>query len=83
MDRRQVECFVICCRVRRGFGIDVADEGKLREKFLRVGELPGKSRQLIQIFASQLIINEIGFGVIIVNRLNHAGDHFTWGIWLS
>ena len=50
---------------------------------MRVGELPGKSGQLIQIFAAQLIIDEIGLGVIIINRFDDGDDHFTRRIWFS
>src|SRR6184192_4206601 len=47
MHRRKVNGFLVRRRIRRRFGIDVANQGQLREKLLGVGELAGEGRQLI------------------------------------
>ena len=76
VNRRKIDRFFVGRLVRRSFCIDIADKRKLREKFVHVFELARKSRELIQILAAQLVVREIQFRVVVVNRFHDRHDHF-------
>ncbi len=70
VDRGEVDCLGVVGRISRRFGVDVADEGELGEKFVRVLELAGEAGELVEVFLAQLVVGEIGFRVVVVNRLD-------------
>src|SRR5439155_10783333 len=82
MHRGKVYRLLIARLVWRGFCIDIADERQLRKKFVHVLKLPGKHRELIQVFASQFVIREIHLRVVVVDCFDHGSDHFRWRVWL-
>src|SRR6266404_4399864 len=57
--RGQIDRLFVARLTWRGLRVDIADQRQLRKKFVDIFELAGKQCELIEIFATQLIVCEV------------------------
>ena len=75
MDGRELDFFRVVLRRLVVLGLDVGEQGELRQEILGGIELKREHGELLQILQPVAVIGEVFLEVIIVAGVNHQPQH--------